>query len=56
MQNIICHAGLASHVGDTRAMAGGEGGNKNVLHHITPLPTLVDEMNDNLKTYNGPPN
>jgi Taurine catabolism dioxygenase TauD, TfdA family len=56
VQNVICHAGLASHIGDKRAMAGGEGGDKNVLHHITPLPTPVDEINSHPKIYNGPPN
>jgi Taurine catabolism dioxygenase TauD, TfdA family len=55
-QNIISHAGLASHIGDKRAMAGGEGGDKNVLHHITPLPAPVEDENNKYKIYNGPPN
>lgn len=50
VQNIIAHAGIASHVGDKRAMAGGEGGDTNVLHHITPI------QSDDRKIYNGPPN
>lgn len=50
VQNVITHLGLASHVGDKRAMAGGEGGDTNVLHHITPI------QSDDLKAYNGPPN
>ncbi|OAP64477.1 hypothetical protein AYL99_00449 [Fonsecaea erecta] len=52
--NIMIQAGVCSYVGNKRGMAGGEGGDKNVVHHITPLPASFASTVTN--KYHGPPN
>lgn len=52
-ENVIIHAGLSSHVGGKRGMAGREGGDNTVLQHITSMPA---GEKDKATTYHGPPN
>lgn len=51
-QNVIIHAGLASHVGSKRGMAGRTGRNNAVIQHITAMPI---DGNAPVGQYHGPP-
>jgi len=48
---VLAHVGLMTYIGGRRAMAGSEGGDHTVLHHITELPVPSESS-----TYYGPPN
>lgn len=52
-ENVIIHAGISSHIGNKRGMAGREGGDNTVLQHITAMPA---EEHGRAAQYHGPPN